>query len=501
MAVSNDLPRLGRKLEGVTDSAKLAKFQEMPVKVLQIGEGNFLRGFFDWMIYESAIQGLFTGSVAVTQPRRSGRHKLLNIREQDGLYTLLTRGIENGAVVEREAIIPVLSHMIDPYEEWNEFLAVAEGPELDIVVSNTTEAGLVYEKSEYHEGTPVNSFPGKLTVFLHHRFQHFQGDTGKGLIHLPCELVEGNGDLLKSYVLMHSEDFGYSEEFREWVKSSNQFLNNLVDRIVTGAPSKSEIRDIEERLGYKDSLINSAEPYHLWAIQGDSSLADKLPLAQAGLNVHFTDDLKPYQLRKVRILNGAHTLMTPLGILQGKRFVRETMEDSHLGDWVRTAVYEEVTQALDLPQEELHVYAGEVFERFMNPYIDHRLQDIMLGSLSKFKVRLMPTMLDYYRKNGELPKRIVTGFAALLRLYRTVKTEEGFMTVTYSGESVLLKDNEAHLERLERHWAELGQGKSLDRVITQILAEETIWGQDLSLLPGLTETVCELIREWEGEEV
>ncbi|MCM3130315.1 tagaturonate reductase [Paenibacillus provencensis] len=501
MAVSNDLPRLGRKLEGVTDSAKLARFQDMPVKVLQIGEGNFLRGFFDWMIYESAARGLFEGSIAVTQPRRSGRHKLLNIREQDGLYTLLTRGIENGAAVEREVIIPVLSHMIDPYEEWTEFLALAEVPELDIVVSNTTEAGLAYEKTEYHEGTPVDSFPGKLTVFLHHRFLHFQGDPAKGFIHLPCELVEGNGDLLRSYVLMHSEDFGYSDEFRHWVINSNHFLNNLVDRIVTGTPSKSEIADIEERLGYKDSLINCAEPYHLWAIQGDSVLADKLPLAQAGLNVHFTDDLRPFQLRKVRILNGAHTLMTPLGILQGKRFVRETMEDSQLGEWVRTAVYEEITQALDLPQDQLHVYAGEVFDRFMNPYIDHRLQDIMLGSLSKFKVRLLPTMLEYYRKNDVLPKSIVTGFAALLRLYRAVKTEEGFKTVTYSGESILLKDNEAHLELLEKHWSELGQGQSLDCVIAQILAEEVIWGQDLSLLPGLTEIICESIREWEGEKV
>lgn len=272
MSASTKRPRLKLNLLGSDGQRKCKEIMERPVKVLQIGEGNFLRGFADWMLHESARQGKFHGSVAVTQPRPGGKAKLEQIRDQDGLYTMITRGLSQGKPVERTELISIFSQCINPYEEWDAFLNLAELPSLEFVISNTTESGLKYTYADYIEGEPVQSFPGKLTVFLHQRYLKFDGDPSRGLIHLPCELLEGNGDVLRSCVLRHSEDYGYSDGFRSWIENHNHFLNNLVDRIVTGAPTQEEADSLTNRWGYEDQLINTAEPYHFWAIQGDESL-------------------------------------------------------------------------------------------------------------------------------------------------------------------------------------------------------------------------------------
>nr|WP_249435865.1 tagaturonate reductase [Paenibacillus sp. Marseille-Q4541] len=473
--------------------------REYPVKVLQIGEGNFLRGFADWLIYESAIKGEFKGTIAVTQPRRSGREKLLTIREQDGLYTLLTRGIVNGETAESKTIIPVLNYAIDPYEEWDDFLQLAANPDLDIVISNTTEAGLTYQPSKYKAGEPVESFPGRLTVFLYERFTHFSGNKESGLLILPCELIERNGDLLKKYVLQHSLDFGFSDSFREWIQLHNRFLNNLVDRIVTGASSEEEAAALAERCGYEDKLMTLAEPYHLWAIEGDPELDNRLPLAKAGLNVHWTEDLRPFQLRKVRLLNGSHTLMTPLAILKGQTFVRETMEDRVLGTFVREAAEEEIIPSLGLPEAELQYYVKDVWDRFLNPYINHKLTDIMLGSISKFKVRLLPTMLESIDRNGRLPERIVTSFSALLRLYKVEPTTEGYVSYTFGGKKVALRDEQFHLAVMARYWSAYNRG-NLSEVVACILSDENLWGQNLDTISGLRNKVVDNLKLWEKEE-
>lgn len=357
--------------------------------VLQVGEGNFLRGFIDWMLQESRKRGLFGGSVAVTQPRPSGKAKIEALAGQDGLYTLVIRGLENGERVELKEIVSVISDAFDPYGDWAKWTQYAVSPELRFVVSNTTEAGLAYRPEPLEEGRPIQSFPGKIAYLLHKRFEALGGSAESGLIFLPCELLERNGDELKACVLSYSDDWGYSEAFKAWVTGHNRFLNSLVDRIVTGYPA-DQAEEWFGEWGYEDAMLNTAEPYHFWAIEGEAELDRLLPLSRAGLNVHWVDDLKPYQLRKVRILNGAHTLMTPLALVHGLEQVREVMEHGTFGPFIRAAVEEEIIPALPLPEEELREYADAVYERFLNPFIRHRLQDIAMNSVSKFNVRLLP---------------------------------------------------------------------------------------------------------------
>ncbi|MFS0869788.1 tagaturonate reductase [Paenibacillus xylanilyticus] len=503
MSASTKRPRLKLNLLGSDGQRKCKEIIERPVKVLQIGEGNFLRGFVDWMLHESARQGKFHGSVVVTQPRPGGKAKLGQIKDQDGLYTMITRGLSQGKVVERSEMISIFSRCMNPYEEWQAFLDLAELPSLEFVISNTTESGLKYIQSDVVEGEPVASFPGKLTVFLHQRYLRFEGDPSRGLIHLPCELLEGNGDVLRSCILRHSEDFGYSDAFRTWITDHNLFLNNLVDRIVTGAPTKEEADSLSKRWGYEDQLINTAEPYHFWAIQGDEGLDKKLPLKQAGLNVHWVKDLKPYQVRKVRILNGAHTLMSSLGILHGKQHVRETMEDSHFGPWIREAVHQEIVPALDMPDHNLDQYAEEVFERFLNPYIDHKLQDIALNTIGKFKVRVLPTLLTYDQREGNWPARLVRGFAGLLWLYRPVNTSEGYTGQRLDGEAVLLRDDPDVLAALTAHWDHYDSiskdREKLNDRLTAVLSDSTLWGENLDERKGLREALLNEMVLLEGE--
>ena len=257
-----------------------------------------MRGFADWMLQACNRRGLLNGSVAVTQPRPTGKPHLDKLKEQQGAYTLLVRGLRDGRPVEEKETITVFSRMVHPYGEWEAFLELAELPELEFVDSNTTEAGLVYQPSEWSETVPVLWYPGKLTAFLYRRFARFGGDPARGLIHLPCELLERNGERLSAAVLRHAEDWGLPEAFRAWVRDANRFLNTLVDHIVTGYPEDADA--LFGRWGYADPLLTTAEPYYFWAIQGERELEERLPLAQAGLNVKWVEDLTPYQLRKVR---------------------------------------------------------------------------------------------------------------------------------------------------------------------------------------------------------
>jgi len=506
MSASTKRPKLKLNLLGNDGQRKCKEMMERPVKVLQIGEGNFLRGFADWMLHESARQGKFHGSVVVTQPRPGGKAKLEQIREQDGLYTMITRGLSQGEPVERTEMISVFARCLNPYEEWQEFLELAELPSLEFVISNTTESGLKYVPSEYMPGEPVLSYPGKLTVFLHRRYERFAGDPSRGLIHLPCELLEGNGDVLRDCVLRHSEDFGFSEDFRTWVKGCNRFLNNLVDRIVTGAPSREEADLLTDRWGYEDQLINTAEPYHLWAIQGEEALDKRLPLKQAGLNVHWVKDLKPFQLRKVRILNGAHTLMSSLGILHGIEHVREAMEDPRIGPWIKETVHQDIVPALNMPEQNLDEYAEEVFERFLNPYINHKLQDIALNMVGKFKVRVLPTLLSYEKNQGAWPARLIRGFAAMLLLYRAVPTPDGYQGQRLNGEPVALRDDPGILASLAAHWEgydALGSDRrqQLNLRVGALLSDPELWGENLDERDGLREAIVEEMLLLEGVKV
>ncbi|MEK0313397.1 tagaturonate reductase [Cohnella sp. 56] len=493
-------PRLNRAALGGEDAARYDRLKAYPVKVLQIGEGNFLRGFADWMIDRCNRQGLFEGGVAVCQPRPTGAAKLAELREQDGLYYQWIRGLRDGRPVDELELVAVFASMVDPYAQWESFLALGEQPALEIVVSNTTEAGLIYEASDWQPEQPILSYPGKLTALLHRRFETFGGDPAKGLLLLPCELVERNGDRLRDIVLRHAADWGLPEAFSDWVRRHNRFLNNLVDRIVTGYPAE-EAEAVFAAQGTEDRLLNAAEPYHLWAIEGEPALDERLPLAQAGLNVLWTDDLRPYQLRKVRILNGAHTLMASVGLLNGLDTVRETVEHPSYGEYVRRAIMDEIVPSVPLPEEEMRRYADEVLERFANPHVRHKLADIALNSLSKFRVRLLPTLEAYTeRTGGGLPPRIVGAFASLLRLYRARGTAGGgYAGSRLDGAPVELRDDAAALAALAALWGRLDRGElALDGLVADILGRTDWWGQDLNEMAGLRAALAEAMTKMEA---
>ncbi|MBO2944133.1 tagaturonate reductase [Paenibacillus sp. F411] len=485
-------------LEQLQDSEKkqAEALREQPVKVLQFGEGNFLRGFADWMLQHSFKQGHFRGTVAVTQPRPTGRMKLERLRSQDGLYTLLTRGIQNGEQVDQQEVISVISRMIDPYEEWNDFLALAEHPELDIIISNTTEAGLTYTPTPYSLNEPMLSFPAKLTLLMYCRYQFFEGAGDKGWMLLPCELIERNGERLQEIVLMHARDWKLEEGFIAWVQEHNLFLNSLVDRIVPGAPS--DAASWQAQLGYQDQMLNTAEPYHLWVIQGPASLDERLPLQRAGLNVHWVEDLAPYQLRKVRLLNGTHTLMASIGLVHGCQSVREIAEHAEWGAEARKAMLEEMVPAVPLPAQEMQVYASEVWERFLNPFVEHRLGDICLNSMSKFRVRLLPTLKAYHEQFEKLPEKVVKALACLIFLYDAQEQDGGWSGRTLDGARVKLSDDEGALRFMQSSWDEYRNGAvSRSGLIQRILGNEELWGEDLNEISGLPEAVWAELEELE----
>ncbi len=469
--------------------------RELPVKVLQIGEGNFLRGFADWMLQACNRQGLFNGTVAVTQPRPSGKPHIDQLKAQQGIYTLLVRGIRDGKRIEEQETISVLTRMIDPYEEWEAFLALADVPELEFVISNTTEAGLAYQSSEWREGEPVLSYPGKLTALLYRRYRKFGGDSAKGLVHLPCELLDRNGERLREIVLRHADDWGLPEAFKAWVNDANAFLNTLVDRIVTGYPA-DEAEGHFAGWGYADPLLTTAEPYHFWAIQGSSELERKLPLAKAGLNVRWVDDLAPYQLRKVRILNGTHTMMATIGLVNGVREVREALENPLWGPKFMQGLFDEIVPGLPLEHAELTAYANATLERFRNPYIKHKLSDIAMNSLSKWKVRLLPSLKAHYERTGNAPAVLTESLASLLRLYRPVDVSGPPQSRLPDGTLFALRDDPSLLESIRQAWT---VSENTGSAIKEILSMDAIWGEDLTAYPGLADEVIRRMPQG-GEE-
>ncbi|MDB5083765.1 MAG: altronate oxidoreductase [Bacilli bacterium] len=450
-----------------------------PPRALQVGEGNFIRGFVDWMIHCCNEQGLFQGSVIITQPRDKGAAKLRALREQEGLFTLLIRGLENGQSVQQTEVVSSISQAIDPFSEWAQFLALAENPAIEFMFSNTTESGLTYTKESYSPAdsvTPVHSFPGKLTAFLYRRFQTF--GTGKGMILFPCELIERNGDRLKEIVLHHAKDWGLGAEFQQYLIENNRFVNSLVDRIVTGYPSDAEA--IQQQQGYEDQFLTASEPYHLWVIEGDQALADKLPFQQAGLNVRWTDDLTPFATRKVRLLNGAHTFMVPMSYLNGHNIVRGAIEDAALSTKVKEFLEDIAAIVLPFSQEESRLYIEDTLERFRNPFIDHKLLDIALNTTSKFRTRIYPTLVEYLEQKQELPAVVLESFAYLIRFYRCQKAGNewiGSRTMNGHREDFTLHDSEQALTKFAALWAEYEHTQNVSLLVDQVLGSAEIWGE------------------------
>jgi tagaturonate reductase len=461
---TSSLKKLNRKTAGVSSAR--------PVKVIQFGEGNFLRAFVDWIFDILNEKTEFNGSIDVIQPIAQGMGSLIN--EQDGLYHVVLNGIKDGKPSTETRIITSVNRVINPFEELPAYMKAAENPDLRFIVSNTTEAGIAFNPTDNDPGILPESFPGKLTIFLWHRYSHFQGDKGAGLIFLPCELIEKNGDNLKRAILQYADHWHLPGAFGKWISQDNKFCNTLVDRIVPGYP-KDTIHQIQAGIGYDDKLVVTAEHFHLWVIEGDEGLRKELPTEKAGLHVKFTSDLTPYRTRKVRILNGAHTAMVPIAYLMGLRRVKESIDHPVIGDFVRKCLYEEIIPTLDLSKEELHQFAHDVIERFQNPFIRHELSSIALNSISKFKVRVLPSLLRYFEIKAALPEKLVLSLAALIQFYKG----------QWNGEAIPVSDSPEVVTFFKNAWT----NPSVFEVATLVLGNKDFWGADLTKVPGLPHAI------------
>jgi len=384
-----------------------------PERIIQFGEGNFLRGFVDWIVQIMNETTDFNGSAVVIQPIENGLCDAL--AKQDCVYNLVMRGKKNGESVCNVKKIDSISRAFSPYEDYDAYLALAENPELRFIVSNTTESGITYRDGDSIADTPPASFPAKVTALLHKRFSlGFDG-----FIFLPCELIEKNGETLKSIVLAYADEWNLGEDFKEWINEKNVFCNTLVDRIVTGYPKDEKI-DVD----FDDKMLDTCELFLLWVIEGPASILDEIPLDKCGLDIIVTDNLENYRTRKVRILNGAHTSMIPYALLSGVETVGECMKNKEISSFVKDAVYNEIIPTLDLPESELVSYANDVFERFENPFIKHFCSSIALNSVSKFKVRVLPSILEYIKRYNKMPEKLLFSFAKLIEFYRTDMTND-----------------------------------------------------------------------------
>jgi len=454
-------------------------FKQYPEKVLQFGEGNFMRAFVDWQIHTMNQKTDFNGGVVVVQPLANGLAEMLN--EQDGLYTLYLQGIKDGEALKEHEIMNCITRTLNPYNQHEEYMKLAENPDLRFVVSNTTEAGIAFEEGDKLTDAPQSSFPGKLTALLYRRYEHFNGDSSKGFIIIPCELIDRNGDELKKIVLKYAELWNLGEGFVNWLYGANTFCCSLVDRIVPGYPRDS-IAEITEELGYEDKLVVVGEQFHLWVIEGPQWIKAEFPAHEAGLNVLVVDDMAPYRTRKVRILNGAHTAMTPVAYLYGIDTVAEAIEHEEVGPFVKSLIYEEIIPTLDLPTEELNSFADAVLERFLNPYVQHYLMSISLNSISKFKTRDLPSLLQFVESKGQLPEKLVFSMSALISFYSGRRGEE----------SIQLTDDADILEWFASLWNGCdGSDSGLRALTSSVLAATNRWGSDLNQVAGLTDKVTE----------
>ena len=380
-------------------------------RVLQFGEGNFLRGFVDWMFDRLNKENGGDFGVVLLQPLDMGLIDMIN--EQDGLYDLYLRGLQDGTPVEEERVVECVTRGINPFRDTDEFFRCALNPKLRYIVSNTTEAGIEYVPGQSADDFAGTTFPGRLTMFMKKRF-----DAGlPGFVLLPCELIDKNGAVLKECVLKYADDFGYGEDFKKWVNEENVFTSTLVDRIVTGYP-RDTAKEMEKKYGHLDNVIDTAEIFHLWVIESEKDLSRELPFTDIGLNVVWTNDVTPYKKRKVRILNGAHTMSVLAARLAGLETVGEMMGDADFMAYINKGLFEEIIPVLDLPKDELEYFANAVIERFRNPFIKHYLLSIALNSVSKYKVRVLPSLLEYKAQFGKVPAVLSFGLAALIEFYK-----------------------------------------------------------------------------------
>jgi tagaturonate reductase len=449
-------------------------------RIIQFGEGNFLRAFVDWIVYSMNRKVGFDTGIVVVQPLPEGMINVLN--EQDGLYHLNLQGINKGETVDSLELIDVVTRGVNPYAQFEEYMQLAENPEMRFVISNTTEAGIAFDNTCRFDDKPAKSYPGKLTQLLFHRYKTFNGALDKGWIIFPCELIFHNGTELKKCIHQYIDLWQLGEDFRRWFDTACGVYCTLVDRIVPGYP-KDTIHEILEKIQFNDRLVVKAEIFHLWVIEAPETIAAEFPADKAGLNVLFVPSEKPYHERKVTLLNGPHTVLSPVGYLSGLNTVRECVEDAEIGKFVRQVMYDELLPTLDLPEDELKQYASDVLDRFRNPFVKHFVTSIMLNSFPKYKTRDLPGLKIYLERTGRLPEGLTRGLAAIITYYKGGKRGD---------DEIVPNDDKAILDLLTKLW----QSNDVAKVAQGVLAAEFIWGEDLNKITGLTDKLTGYLRSY-----
>lgn len=469
------MEKLNRKSTGLEN--------RLPIKVVQFGEGNFLRAFVDYAFQRLNNEVDFNAGIAVVQPLKDGMVNRIN--DQDGLYTLFMNGIKKGEKIQDIQLISNIVKAINPYSNFADYLALAKEPELQFIVSNTTEAGIEFLDTDTPDMQPPAAFPAKLTVLLHERFKHFNGDTSKAVTIIPCELIDYNSETLKKCILQYCDLWNLDAAFVKWVSEDCTYHSTLVDRIVPGYP-RAEIEEYNSKLEYQDNLIVAAEPFFLWAIEGGADLKAKLPFDKTDLNVKIVDDIRPFKMIKVRILNGAHTAMVPVSLLFGNKLVMETVNGGFTGPFVDNVIAE-ISETLPMDKNEITAYAEEVMDRFRNPFIKHALADIALNSISKFKVRVLPSLLGYYSITKKLPTSLTFSLACLIQFYKGI----------WNNEALPVKDTPELVEAFKKAW----ELENIESVVAAVLANTDFWDEDLNQVEGLSQALVHALNEIEANGI
>lgn len=456
-------------------TAKEAK--SYPTRILQFGEGNFLRAFADWMVNVMNKKIDFNSGVDVVQPLAKGMVDMLNA--QDNLYHVYLKGIKDGQPIKEYTLIDAINKSINPYSDFETYRESILNPELRFVISNTTEAGISWDETDRLDMKPQNSFPGKVTALLYERFKTFKGDPSKGLIFFTCELIDHNGDMLKKFVKQHAENWQLGDDFNDWLENACCFCSTLVDRIVPGFP-KDDIKEIQAEIGFEDNLVVVGEYFHFWVIEAPEWVRDEFPAEQAGLDVKFVKDMTKYREQKVQVLNGCHTGSYAVSFLSGIDTVREAYENLEVGDFMRDLVYDEVLPVLDGTESELKSFAKKILERFRNPYIRHLWQSIALNAMSKWETRNLPTLLNYYKSNNKLPQKLVFSLAAMIAYFKG----------EFGGKAYQVQDDQWILDFYKEAWSACdGRPISIYELVEKVLKLEKVWKQDLNNVPNLTISV------------
>jgi tagaturonate reductase len=472
-----------RAVQGGEEAIALprADVLDLPERAMQFGTGALLRGLVDFFIDEANARGQFGGRIVMVGSTGSGRDRRLN--EQDGLYTLVVQGLVDGAPRRDCRVIASVSRALAANGEWEAVLRAAENPAVDLIFSNTTEVGIVFDEDDANAGPAgesPRSFPAKLARVLLHRARHFEYDPARAPVVIPCELIENNGDGLRTIVTTLAERWVLEPECMSWL-SRVVFCNTLVDRIVPGAPSGEQARELDEALGYDDAMLTVCEPYRLFAIQGDDALRTRLGFADADPGIIVAPDIAPYRERKVRLLNGAHTSFVSLALLAGCTTVRDAVEHPVIGAFLRSVLFDEIVPSVVVPGAAR--FAEEVIARFANPYLHHALWDITLQGTAKFRVRLVPTILSYARRTGQAPRALALGFAGFLAFQRgDMQAERRSVGATVPPD--------AAAETMRALWSSTSDA-DLVSFVRDVCTRDDLWGADLSTVPGFVEAVSE----------